>query len=198
MQSFETKRLSQQLSRGCSRHHLASFSFFVSLLLSLICKGDPYLEKCAQRTLGVGDFFFVVACTQGRRPVSFVIAHIPLRGGGRKTRIKQTNKQQLSRSYNDESPNEIFNMPHAHQYEEKEKKKSTALLSIRVSSSYSPLSMTLSTPDSRESSEAGAPNRGLQAVLTHYPVVVPCVFPHCHYPWIAAVGKDMAAGHPVA
>jgi hypothetical protein len=30
---------------------------FVSLLLSLMCKGDPYPAKCAQRTLGAGDFF---------------------------------------------------------------------------------------------------------------------------------------------
>jgi hypothetical protein len=34
-----------------------------------------------------------VACTQGRRPVSFVIVYILLWGGGRKTRIKQTNKK---------------------------------------------------------------------------------------------------------
>jgi hypothetical protein len=26
-------------------------------LLSFLCKGDPYPEICAQRTLGAGDFF---------------------------------------------------------------------------------------------------------------------------------------------
>jgi hypothetical protein len=38
---------------------------------------------------------FVVARTQGRRrPVSFIKVPIPLRGGGRKTRIKQTNMRE--------------------------------------------------------------------------------------------------------
>jgi hypothetical protein len=69
-------------------HHLLCSSF-PSFFLSFV--RGTHTPRFAHSARWGRVISFVVACTQGRRPVSFVLVYIPLRGGGRKTRIKQTN-----------------------------------------------------------------------------------------------------------
>jgi hypothetical protein len=79
-----------------NRHHPSLFFVrFVSLLSFNFVRGTHTPRKAHSARWG-RRISFVVDRTQGRRPVSFVKkVHIPLRGEGHKTRIKQTNKQTL-------------------------------------------------------------------------------------------------------
>jgi hypothetical protein len=74
-----------------NRHHpsLLFFRPFRFLTFVQTCKGGPYPAKGAQRKLGAEDFF-CCGSYAGAAAGSFCKVHIPIRGEGHKTRIKQT------------------------------------------------------------------------------------------------------------
>jgi hypothetical protein len=56
------------------------------------CNGDPHPENSAQRRLGAEDSLCLGLASRGRRPVSFVLVYMPLRGE-RTINENKTNKQ---------------------------------------------------------------------------------------------------------